>query len=185
MSVKKFTKPEILALIVVCILLNLGIGALVAVIRLPFYLDSIGTVLSSFVAGPVVGIIVGLASVLVGATYTPTLPAYAGTAIVIALYTSIFKKLGYLKRITWTIVFGIGLGIVAAIVSAPVTAFVYGGVSISGTDAITAFFAATGKNILDSVVLSGLASDPVDKLVTSIIVFLIIKRLPPRWKNNL
>lgn len=183
MSARKFMKPEILALIVVCVLLNLGVGALVAVIRLPFYLDSIGTVLSAFIAGPVGGIIVGLASVMFGAIYTPTLPAYAGTAIVIALYTSIFKKFGYLDKIGWTIVFGIGLGIAAAIVSAPVTAFVYGGVSISGTDAITALFSATGRNILESVVLSGLASDPVDKLVTSIIVFLLVKRLPQRWKK--
>jgi len=184
MSAKKFTKPEILALIVVCVLLNLGVGALVAVIRLPFYLDSIGTVLSSFIAGPLVGITVGFVSVLIGAIYTPTLPAYIGTAIVIALYTSIFKRFMYLKKACWTVVFGLGLGIVTAIVSAPVTAFVYGGVSISGTDAITALFAATGKNILESVVLSGFASDPFDKLVTSIIVFLLIRRLPPRWKNN-
>lgn len=184
MSTKKFSQPETLALIVVCVLLNLGVGALVAVIRLPFYLDSMGTVLSSFVAGPIVGIIVGVTSVLIGMIHTPTLPAYAGTAIVIALYTSIFKKFGYLKKIGWTVVFGIGLGIATAIVSAPVTAFVYGGVSISGTDAITALFSATGRNILDSVVLSGLASDPVDKFVTSIIVFLLVRRLPPRWKNE-
>jgi energy-coupling factor transport system substrate-specific component len=184
MGVKKFMKPEILALVVVCLLFNLGIGALLAVIRLPFYLDSIGTVISSFVAGPIVGIVVGLASVLFGAIYTPTLPAYAGTAIVIAIYTSIFRKFGYLRKIGWTIVFGIGLGVATAIASAPVTAFVYGGVSISGTDAITAFFAATGRNILESVVLSGLASDPFDKLVTSIIVFLLVRRLPPKWKSE-
>lgn len=176
--------PERLAFIVVSVILNLGIGFLVATIRLPFYLDSIGTVLSACILGPVYGIIVGVITVLIGAIYTPTLPAYIGTAIVIAIYVGFVRRYNYLHKLVPTIIGGIGLGIVTAIVSAPVTAIVYGGVSLAGTDAITSLFIASGKNILESVFLSGIASDPFDKLVTSIIVMLLVKRLPENFTKN-
>ncbi len=174
----KNIRPESLAFIVVCIALNLGIGAIVAFIKLPFYLDSIGTILSTFILGLPAGIIVGLSSVTLGSIYTPSLWAYALTAISIALCAHIFKKIGYLTKLFPTIFLGLCVGIVAAIVSAPVTAYVWGGISFSGTDAITTFFLATGKNIIDSVVLSGLASDPIDKLFTSLIVLFLVRFIP-------
>jgi len=182
---KKITiMPERLAFIVVSVILNLGIGFLIATVRLPFYLDSIGTVLAACVLGPVCGIIVGVITVLIGAIYMPTLPAYVGTAIVIALYVGILRRYGYLKKWMPTIFYGMGLGCVSAIVSAPITAVVYGGVSLAGTDVITSLLIASGKNVFESVFLSGIASDPFDKLLTSIIVMLLIKRLPATFVKN-
>ena len=183
MKEKLFTSKN-LAIVVICIMLNLGIGFVVAAIKLPFYLDSIGTILATFLLGPVLGVIVGCATVLLGAIYTPTLPAYIGTAIVIVLYVNIAMKFGYLKKIIPTIIGGVLLGIISAIVSAPVTAFVYGGVSFAGADFITSFFRATGNSILESVIYGGLSSDPIDKLLTSVIVFLLIQRIPSAIKSK-
>ncbi|MBU2622918.1 MAG: hypothetical protein KKD92_11435 [Proteobacteria bacterium] len=181
---KSKLSPEKLALIVVCVVLNLGIGFIVASIRLPFYLDSIGTVVSAYLLGPVIGIIVGITTVLIGSIYTPTLWAYGGTAIVIALYVGSVRKFGYLEKWVRTIIFGILLGVISAILSAPVTAILYGGVSLAGTDVLTALFRATGKTIMESVVLGGLATDPFDKLLTSIIAMLLIMRLPQSFKRK-
>ncbi|MDD3789500.1 MAG: hypothetical protein PHO94_12510 [Petrimonas sp.] len=170
-----------LSLIVVCAGLNLGIGFVVATVKLPFYLDSIGTVLATVLGGFWTGIASGILSVLVGTTYTPTLWAYAGTAIAIALYVWIVYPLGYLKKMIPTVIFGLGLGVVSAIMSAPVTTFLWKGVSLSGADALTTFFSATGETLLNSVVLGGLSTDPIDKLVTSLVVFALLSRIPPRW----
>ena len=175
--------PENLALIVVCIILNLGIGFVVATVKLPFYLDSIGTVLAAYLLPPLLAITVGVATVLIGSLYTPTLWAYAGTAITIVIYVIIAKRFGFLTKVVPTIVFGLGLGIVAAIVSAPITAILFGGVSLSGTDAITSLFRASGKSLMESVFYGGIASDPIDKLLTSIIAMLLIKRLPSSIKR--
>ena len=41
---KHFFELRNLALVVICIVLNLGIGLIVSKLKLPFYLDSIGTV---------------------------------------------------------------------------------------------------------------------------------------------
>jgi len=167
-----------LALMSVCVVLNLGLGFLVASLKLPFYLDSIGTVLATALGGLPVGVLTAVASVLVGSLYTPTLWAYVVTGIAIALYVNAFYKLGYLKRLLPTLVGGLGLGIVTAVVSAPVTVVVWKGASLAGADAVTAFFSATGRTLADSVVLGGLATDPVDKLFTSLIALTLLSRVP-------
>lgn len=182
--VKKRSKPEYLALIAVCISINIGIGFIVSALKLPFYLDSIGTILATFLGGPLAGIVTGILSVVIGSIYTPTLWAYAITAVCVAVFTSATIKLGYLRTLLATILGGIVLGIVTAIVSAPITTYLFGGVSLAGADAFTAFFAATGQTLLNSVVLGGLATDPVDKLFTSLIVYMLLKRIPKSWKRD-
>lgn len=181
---KRRSTPEYLALIVVCISLNLGIGFIVSALKLPFYLDSIGTILATCLGGPLVGIATGVLSVLIGSIYTPTLWAYALTAVSIALFTWLAMRLGYQRTIIATIIGGLCLGVVSAIISAPITTYLFGGVSLAGADAVTAFFSAMGQTLLNSVILGGLATDPIDKLFTSIIVFILLKRIPRSWKRD-
>lgn len=174
-------RPKVLSLVVVGAGINLGIGFVVATIKLPFYLDSIGTVLVTALSGFWAGTACGLLAVLVGSAYTPTLWAYSGTAIAIAAYVAVVRRVGYLERKLPTVILGAGLGVVAAIASAPVTTYIWKGVSLSGADALTAFFSATGKTLLDSVILGGITTDPVDKLVTSLVAYSLVKRIPGHW----
>jgi energy-coupling factor transport system substrate-specific component len=175
---KYFSEWRNLALVLICIVLNLGIGLIVSTLKLPIYLDSIGTVLATALGGLWSGIICGLLSVLVGSFSTPTLWAYAGTMVVIAAYVSLVRPFGYLSKLMPTVLFGIGLGIVCAIVSAPVTTYIWKGASLSGTDAVTAFFSAKGMTLLVSVILGNLAIDAIDKLITSLLAFAIVRRAP-------
>lgn len=177
-GMKHLSKPRLLMLMVGCVGLNLGIGFIVTRMKVPLYLDSIGTVLAIALGGLWVGIPCGLISVIVGSAYTPTLWAYAGTMVVIALYVSLARPRGYLSKLLPTALFGIGLGVVCAIISAPVTTSVWKGMSLSGADALAAFFSAGGAAPLVSVILAGLAADPIDKLVTSLIAFALVSRVP-------
>lgn len=167
-----------LALIVVSIGLNLGLGWLVAAIKLPFYLDSVGTLLATALGGFWTGLATGLASVLIGSLYVPTLWAYAPTAVALVLYAHLTRRYGFLRRFVPTIFLGVGLGIVTAVVSAPITTFVWEGASLAGADVLTAFFAATGRNLLNAVLLGGLSTDPIDKLITSLVALAVIRRVP-------
>ena len=88
--------------------------------------------------------------------------------------------------LTWLNVFpalivagGVLTGILAAIVSAPIAAFVFGGVTGSGTDLLVAL-KTTGANILQAALGQGLVSDPFDKFVSFIVVFLILRGLSMR-----
>lgn len=164
-----------------CAALNVGIGAIVGMLKLPIYLDSTGTVLAAALGGWAYGAAAGIISVLIAAiVIAPTAPAYAGTAIVIALVVSFIVRFKFLRSFPITVIGGIVIGIVAAIVSAPVTTYLYGGVSLAGSDAFTAFFKAMGKTLMESVILGGLATDPVDKLATALIAFMIIRAIQHR-----
>ncbi len=166
----------------IAISINLVVGGIVAWLKLPLYLDSIGTVICGVLAGPWFGALTGIMSNLIGGLFiSPAMPWYAGTAAIIGLYAGFISKIGGFKK--WYLIGlnGIITGIIAAIISAPITTFVFGGISLAGTDALVIFFKATGKNLLQAVLLSGLSSDPIDKLFTYIFAWIIIKRMPKRY----
>jgi hypothetical protein len=75
---------------------------------------------------------------------------------------------------------GLITGVVAAIISAPMAAYYFGGVTGSGTDALVAAFRASGAGILQATLGQGTVSDPLDKMTSFMLVWLIIQSLPRR-----
>lgn len=172
-----------LALIPVAIVINMVMGQIVQVyLKLPIYLDSIGTVLVGALAGPLAGAITGALSNLVWAVIfsTPLAAPYSITAFVIGLCAGVAGSYGAFKNIALTIVAGLITGVLAAVVSAPITAFAFGGVTGSGTDLIIAAAQATGANLLASATIQGFISDPLDKTISYIMVWLIVRGMSKR-----
>jgi hypothetical protein len=73
---------------------------------------------------------------------------------------------------------GLTTGFVAASMSAPIAAGVFGGVTGAGTDALVALFRTLGLNVFQSAFAQGLTSDPLDKTISYTVVFLILTALP-------
>ncbi len=161
------------------IVLNLVPAAVIAALKLPVYVDAIGTILLTLTLGLRAGILTGVASFLLGGiTQNPVMPFFCGTQFFIALYVHMVAKRGWFRDLRHIIPSGIGLGLVAAVVSAPVIVAVFGGLTGSGASLIAAFLLATGKSVLQSAVLSGLAAEPLDKSVQCLIVFWLLKGIP-------
>ena len=172
--------------IALCGALNAGIGFIVQLVKLPIYLDVIGSVLAGVLLGPLAAVVSAiLGSALLSVLTTPIAFAYVGTAVVVSLCASWFSNYGYAKRVVPTVLLGLVLGVLAALMSAPVTTFLFGGVSLAGADAFTAFFKAMGNTLATSVFLGGLSTDPVDKLIMSLICLSIVQGLPQRFKERL
>jgi len=166
--------------------LNVSIGYLVSALKLPLYLDSIGTILIAVLCGWKYGVVVGLAALFVFTlTAVPTVAAYAGTAVVVALTAAGLVRIGFLKNLRATIWGGLVIGLVATAASFPVTTFLYEGVSLAGSDAITTFFKASGMPVWKSVLWGSLITDPLDKLITSLICYTLIRAFPPRLLDRL
>ncbi len=166
--------------------LNVSIGYLAGLLKLPLYLDSLGTILVAALCGWAYGAMVGLAALVVLAlTAVPTVIAYAGTALVIALLASALGQFGFLRGFKRTLIGGLVLGVAAALASAPVTTFLYGGVSLAGADAVTTVFRAMGMSLWKSALLGSLVTDTLDKVVTSLLCFGLVKSLPPRMRERL
>lgn len=172
-------KFRLLALIPMGIALNLALGTIVHALRLPVYIDMVGTICVTLLVGLRAGLAVGILSFLIGGPLTnPVLPWFIGTQIAVTLYTHFLGKKGFILTLRRTILSGIGLGVVAGVVSAPVVVLVFGGLSGSGAALITAFLLASGKTVLQSVFLAGLASEPLDKTLQLLLARYILLRVP-------
>ena len=68
----------------------------------------------------------------------------------------------------------------SAIISAPISALVFGGVTGSGTDLLVAAFQQAGSTST-AVLQQGLLSDPIDKTLTFFIVFALLGALSRRF----
>jgi hypothetical protein len=73
---------------------------------------------------------------------------------------------------------GITTGLVAAAMSAPISAYVFGGVTGSGQDLLVSLYRTLGLSVLQSAFAQGLTSDPLDKTISYTVVFLILAALP-------
>ncbi len=261
-AARQFT-TRVIVLMPVSIAINIVLGYTVqSVLKLPIYLDSIGTILVGVLAGPLAGMVTGVLSNLIW-QYTPgigsgsTIGPFAITAAVIGVLAGIWGQLGlfrprrgrvlnlagaavavvligilaiytygrayaspdsfnsitffdksffdqsriffvfvmavFVLLVAWALVLrrdvgavfaisaGLVTGIAAALVSAPIAAVAFGGVTGSGTDALVAAFRAGGDSLYQATLKQGLLSDPIDKMITTFVVFFILGSLSRRF----
>lgn len=168
-----------IAFVPLAIALNVGIGAIVKMLNLPLYIDSIGTILTTILLGWVYGAIVGvLGFVLTSVLINPLAIYFCGTQVAIALFVHFTGKTGWLKNVFKSVVSGVGLGIVAAIISAPVIIFVFQGATGNGAALITSFFIKMGNQIVNSIFMAGFSIEPIDKTIQVLLAFFILKSIP-------
>jgi hypothetical protein len=256
-----------LALMPVAIAVNIILGAAVAnALKIPIYLDSIGTILVGALAGPIPGALTGFAANLIWqyiipAPFQSTAAApFAIVAAVIGLLAGLFARFGWLRPrpdrpmgqlvggafitvavilgVAWlaylgyqeiigpagievasdnvvfvvlgwvalllvaatvvgllallfvrrdltaayVVVAGLVTGIVAALISAPISANLFSGVTGAGTDFLVAAFRQAGLEIGAATLGQGLISDPVDKITTFFVVYLVLTAMARRTK---
>jgi energy-coupling factor transport system substrate-specific component len=172
-----------LVLIPVALAINVAVGQLVLAVKVPLYLDSIGTVLVGILAGPWAGAVTGFLSNVIWTVtgWFPQAIAWAGVAALIGAMAGAFGKAAWMHSWWKSALAGVLTGIVAAVLSAPIAAFVFGGVTGSGTDILVAAFRSLGLDALGANMAQGVVSDPIDKLITFLIIYGILRALPARF----
>jgi energy-coupling factor transport system substrate-specific component len=189
-----FTTPRLVA-IALCAALNFSIGNIVYLIKLPIYLDAVGTILCALLLFPdhltaiVCAFIAGFIGViLTGLVINPFLPWFMFTVLAIALVSALLTA-----RATDTfrarplpagafaanvVFYGVITGIVSAVVSAPVVAYLFGGVTGSGSALVVAYFVKTGNFLWDATLRSGLIIEPIDKTLQVLLAALLYRATP-------
>jgi energy-coupling factor transport system substrate-specific component len=177
----KFTAKQ-LALMGMLISLNVAIGGIVHVIKLPIFLDAIGTIISVLLLGLMPAVMVGIISFIIASVLiNPVYIWFIGSQAVIAAFVYFLaSRFSTFKSIWRAIPTGIALGVVAGVASAPIIIWAFGGVAGSGRDLITAGLIAAGQQIYKSVILSGAASEPVDKVLQVLAAYYTVRALPKR-----
>lgn len=169
----------------VCVALNTGLNKIAVVLQLPVFMDTVGTILSAALVPPWYSVLVGVISNLLGGVIThPAIPFYIGTQVVIALMAIVGFRRGLFDKLWTAVVLGLAIGIVSAIISAPITVLMFGGVTEPGATAINAILMAAGKDIWTAVFTGTLIVSSVDKVIAAVIVWLLLRRLPDRLKQS-
>lgn len=180
------SRTAAIALVPLGVLINLGIGTIVHVLKLPLFIDAVGTILVTLLIGIRWGAVTGVLSFLVGGVIiNPVMPYFVATQAIIAIVAGLFAARGWFRSILRVIVTGIFVGIASGIASAPIIIKLFGGITGSGSGFITAFLLASGKKIVESVILTGISCEPVDKIVQCLLAFWLLRTLPQRFKNRL
>lgn len=181
-SIKKDFNTLTWVLIPVAIAINVVIGQIVVLLRLPVYLDSIGTVLVAVLAGPWAGALTGtLSNIIWGLAIDPNAFPWFPVALFIGFVAG-WCAIGGLFKSWWKVVItGFLVAITAAVVSAPIAVRLYGGITASGSSFITAYLLETGRGVVEAVFSTNFLVEPVDKIATTVLAFAIILGLSKRF----
>ena len=181
-SIKKDFNTMTWVLIPVAIAINVVIGEIVVILKLPIYLDSIGTVLVAAVAGPWAGALTGaLSNTIWGLLIDPNALPWWPVALFIGFVAG-WCAIGGLFKTWWKVVItGFLVALTAATVSTPISVYLYGGITASGSSFITAYLLQTGQGVLQAVFSTNFLVEPVDKISTALLAFAIVQGLSTRF----
>lgn len=180
-SIKEDFSLMAILLIPVAVAINFTGFGIVKVLQLPIFLDSIGTVFISLIAGPWIGITTAVITSLITGSFSPEYFAFMPVSIIMALCMGILARFKFKNIIIKTILCAFSLVAIAILVSAPIIVYVYGGNTGNTTAGITAFFLATGSNIWNAVFSTNLITETTDKIITAIVAMAIIKAMSARY----
>ena len=265
-SITRQFDTRTLVLMPVAMALNIVLGTAVAsALKIPIYLDSIGTILVAALAGPLAGAATGFLTNVIW-TYAPApfgspfAAPFAVVAVVVGLLAGTFARWGWLRprrgssgqrlviggalsigavvimvvlalrawlaaadgnslapdsdrtaflilgwvamllvagtavglvyllwrlrdlAAAYILAAGVITGVIAAFIAAPIAAGLFGGVTGSGADFVIAAFRQAGADLQQAVLGQSLISDPVDKVITYFVVYLILGAMAVRTK---
>ncbi len=173
-----------IVLIPVCIAIDWAGHVVASTLKLPLFLDSIGTVLGGLLAGPWVGGIAGLiANFISSGTVDPTAAPYSIISLGIGFAAGIGGYYGWHKTWPGRVALYVLILLVASIGSTPINIHLYAGQS--GEPLGDSIYAGMVKANLPSwfaAYVDEASGDIPDKLITVVAAILIYVGLPNRYR---
>ena len=172
-----------LAIIVVGIGINIIGGTLASALKLPLFLDTIGTMLSAVLLGPWPGALAGLlTNVFQGIISGPTtIPFGIVNAVIGLIVGAIALKRGFEDYFT-PLLIGIILAVAAPLIGTPIAVYLCGGLTGGGVDILYGIILGSTDRIFSSAFLARIPTNLIDKALSAYLVMLIFRSLPVQWK---
>ncbi len=156
-----------------------------ALLKLPLWLDCIGTCIAACLGGPIVGAISGvLNNLLYGLTADTISMVYAITQGGIGLAVGYMAYKGKMNTIKGALITGVVAGAVAVVISTPLNIIYWGGTTgnVWG-DAAFALLTDNGVHMWVASFVDEVLVDIPDKLLVCAIAFGVFKKLPNSIKT--
>ena len=171
---------NVLVLCALCIALNI-IGAQAALaLKLPVYLDSMGTILAGVLGGYVPAIVVGYLTNLFNSFVNSSEIYYGLANVFIAIVAAFLAKRGWFQKLPLILVSIPLFAIAGGGTGTVITYFLYGSLAGEGATAILAdqLYASGVFSVVGSQLCANLTIDIVDKALTVLGVALIYHLIP-------
>ncbi|MEG1416396.1 MAG: ECF transporter S component [Clostridium sp.] len=175
-----YTKTKQLIIMGLSVSINLLGCTIALVLKLPIYLDSIGTILSSVILGPIYGAFVGVGTAIVnGITFDPISIYFMPSQIVTALVVGFLFKNKVLdrKQVVFRVII---VGLATSLAAGTVVYILFGGVS-SGSSIIVAMLKGLNINPILSVYAVQAVTEVIDKSIGCYLVFKVAKSLKLKY----
>ncbi len=169
-------------LVLICLAVNWGGDQIVSRLNWPVWLDSIGTVVCAYIAGPFCGVVVGITTNLLAHILYGIPWFYAIVSVVIALIVGFAAR----KRMLHTLLGTLSVGVVLA-VSTSVVAFALNLILNNGStgsawgDAVKGFLTERGLNPWVSLFIGEIYMEMADKLAILLVLFLVTRLVFGIW----
>ena len=169
-----------LALIPSAVAFNIALSQIVLALKLPVYLDCVGIITTTLIAGLVPGLIVtALAFSMMALLFNHIIIFFIGTAAMMAVGTHLLAMIGGFKTIFRTVLSGLVLGIISALASLPVSVLVFHGVTTAGSTFVTAWFLHRGYSEAAANFISGMLCDATtDKVAEALLAVWLVRAVP-------
>jgi len=174
-----------IVLIPVCVAINWGGHTIASTLKLPLFLDSIGTVLGGLLAGPWVGALSGLISNLISSgTVDPIAAPYSLVSVLIGFAAGIAGYLSWQRQRWGWLALYLLVFLVASVASTPLNlALFQGQTGVPFGDAVFAALVKAGLPTWLAAYCGEAVVDLPDKLVTVGVALLVYQGLPNRFRS--
>ncbi len=170
-----------LVLIPACIGINYIGKMFASLLKLPLWLDAIGTCIAGCLGGPIIGGLTGgITNLIYGITMGDAITlVYALTSLAMGVAIGIMARLGMMKHFAGALLSACVTGMAAVFVSTPLNIIFWEGTTgnVWG-DALFAWTQSVHMPLFLGSFLDEVVVDVPDKLLTVIVVYLILKGLP-------
>lgn len=175
-----------LVLVPIAVGINLIGGTLCTTLKLPLFLDMIGTIIVACLSGPWVAALTGLlTNVFLALVANPVYLPYAMVSILCGLVVGYMVKAGLFRKLWGVVLIWLACTLVNAVSASLITVFVYGGATgVTGTSLLTATLVVALKDIVASVFSSAIVTNLIDKGIAVLIAYIIVKKIPRRFLSQ-
>lgn len=185
-NIKNQFSTKSLVLIPIAVGINLIGGTLCSTLKLPLFLDMIGTMVVACLSGPWVAALTGfLTNVFLALVANPVNLPYAVVSVLCGLVVGYMVKAGLFKKWWGVLIVWVVVTLVNAVSASLITVFVFNGATgINGTSVLTATLVVAMKNIFASVFSSSIIENLLDKGIAVAVAYFIVKKVPKRFLSQ-
>lgn len=161
------------------IALNIVLGTVSSMLSIPLlFLDTIGTIFTAAVFGPLYGALTGgLTNLIQGVITNPKSIPFALVNIAIGLVVGFIAKKWKFDYKT-ALFTGLLIAVVAPLIGTPIATYVYGGITGDFNDVFFTWLVQSGQKVFTAAFIPRITSNIVDKVFSCLLVAFLIERMP-------